>query len=285
LAVYRFSRVSEFFQVTNRAHARQDASSAILQMNSLRVAVIGTPRCGNTWVRSVLGDVLKLEQLAVHNYAELEAIPKRAIVQLHWYREPRFQSFLRDHGFRTLVLTRHPLDVLVSILNFIRHEPLTARWLEGNAEIPAALVGQPPTSREFLQYATSWGAENILGISYQWWHDSDTVKARYEELVLRPQQTLISLARAFDPGAEDENGAIGRFSLPFFRNLPNKHGWQGRPGLWRELIVYFDARSIYKRHKRVFDTMNYTVRPYVLSRAGALKRWKELTAEEATNGS
>jgi hypothetical protein len=246
-------------------------------MSSLRVAVIGTPRCGNTWVRSVLGDILKLEQLAVHNYTELESIPDRAIVQLHWYREPHFQRFLRDYGFKTLVLSRHPLDVLVSILNFIRYEPATARWLEGNAEIPPSLVGQPPTSTEFLQYATSWGAENVLCISYQWWHDPDAIKVRYEELVKRPQETLLSLARMFDPNAQDQNGAISRFSLPFFRNLPNKHGWQGRPGLWRELIVYFDARCIYKRHKRVFDVMDYSVRPYLLSRAGALRRWEELT--------
>jgi hypothetical protein len=248
-------------------------------MNSLRVAVIGTPRCGNTWVRSVLGDILKLEQLAIHNYTELESIPDRAIVQLHWYREPCFQRFLRDYGFKTLVLARHPLDVLLSILNFIRHEPLTARWLEGNAEIPPTLVGQPPTSSEFLQYATSWGAENVLAISYQWWHDPDAVKVQYEELVQRPPETLLRLARIFDPAAWDENGAIRRFSLPFFRNLPNKHGWQGRPGLWRELIVYFDARSRYKRHKRVFDVMGYSVRPYLLSRAGALRRWKELTTQ------
>ncbi|MBV8359633.1 MAG: hypothetical protein JO189_17100 [Deltaproteobacteria bacterium] len=250
-------------------------------MKSLRVAVIGTPRCGNTWVRSVLGDILKLEQLAVHNYTELQSIPDRAIVQLHWYREPRFQRFLRDYGFRTLVLTRHPLDVLVSILNFIRYEPLTARWLEGNAEIPTSLVGQPPTSHEFLQYATSWGAENVLGISYQWWHDPDAVKVRYEELVKRPHEALLSLARMFDPTAWDENGAIGRFNLSFFQNLPNKHGWQGRPGIWRELIVYFDALSIYKRHKRVFDVMEYSVRPYLLRRAAALRRWKELTTEKA----
>ena len=124
-------------------------------MNGLRIAIISTPRCGNTWVRVVLSDILKLEQLAVHNYSELESIPDRAIVQLHWYREPRFQCFLRDYGFKTLVLSRHPLDVLVSILNFIRHEPLTARWLEGNAEIPpsldratAYLEGVPPIRDE-----------------------------------------------------------------------------------------------------------------------------------------
>jgi hypothetical protein len=251
-------------------------------MNNLRVAVIGTPRCGNTWVRLVLADILKLEPLSVHNYSELGAIPERAIVQLHWYREPRFQRFLQDNGFKTLVLSRHPLDVLVSILNFIRYEPLTARWLEGNAEIPASLIGEPPISRAFVQYATSWGAENVLSISYQWWHDSHAVKVRYEDLVKRPHKALLSLAREFDPAARDENGAIGRFSVPFFQSLPNKHGWQGRPGLWRELIVYFDARAIYQRHRRVFEVMDYSVRPYLLSRTGALRRWNELTAD---NGS
>ena len=117
----------------------------------------------------------------------------------------------------------------------------------------------------------------MLAISYQWWHDPDAVKVRYEDLVQRPREALLGLARVFDPAVCDESGAIDRFNLTFFRNLPNKHGWQGRPGLWRELIVYFDARSIYKRHKRVFDLMDYSVRPYLLTRAGALRRWKELT--------
>ncbi len=246
-------------------------------MASLRVAVISTPRCGNTWVRSVLGNILKLEQLAVHNYAELKAIPDRAILQLHWYREPGFQRFLHDYGFKMIVIARHPLDVLVSILNFIRHEPLTARWLEGNAEIPPSLIGQPPTSNEFLRYATSWGAENVLSISYQWWHDPEALKIRYEQLVQRPHQTLLNLARAFESEALDVNGAVDEFNLPFFRGLPNRHGWQGRPGLWRELIVYGDARTIYKRHKRFFEVLDYSVRPYWLSRASALRRWEELS--------
>jgi hypothetical protein len=248
-------------------------------MNSLRVAVISTPRCGNTWVRSVLGDILQLEQLAVHDFSELESIPDRAIVQLHWYREPHFQHFLLEHKFRTLVLARHPLDVLVSVLHFIRYEPLTARWLEGNAEIPSSLIGQPPTSRAFLEYATSWGAENLLAISYQWWHEPDAIKVRYEELVKHPKQTLLSLARRFDPAAHDKSDAISRFSLPFFQKLPNRHGWQGRPGLWRQLIVYFDARTIYRRHRRVFDVLAYSVPPYFRSRAAALRHWEELSAE------
>ena len=132
-------------------------------MSTLRIAVISSPRSGNTWVRSVLGDILGLQQFAVHNYIELDNIPDRCIVQLHWYREPNLQRFLGGRCFKVLVLARHPLDVLVSMLNFIRHEPLTARWLEGNAEIPKSLAGQAPTSQDFLKYAMSWGPKICLG--------------------------------------------------------------------------------------------------------------------------
>jgi hypothetical protein len=250
-------------------------------MDTLRIAVIGSPRSGNSWVRFVLADILGLQQLAVHNYVELDSVPVRCILQLHWYREPNLQRFLRDRCFKTLVLARHPLDVLVSVLNFIRHEPETARWLEGDAEIPQDLAGQPPTSRKFLRYAKSFGAANLLGVSYQWWRDPDAIKVRYEELVQCPDEALLNLARAFDPAASDENDAIGRFDLPFFQKLPNKHGWQGRAGLWRQLIVYSDARAIYRRHKPMFDLMGYSVWPYLLTRAAALHRWKELTVGDA----
>lgn len=253
-------------------------------IDRLRVAVVSTPRSGNTWVRSVLGEILELEQIAVHNYAEIGKIPDRCIVQLHWYRESNFQRFLNENGFRILVLARHPLDVLISILNFVRHEPQTARWLEGNAEIPTDFAGKPPTSREFLRYATSWGAENVLSISYQWWHHAGAVKARYEDLVRRPADALLELARAFAPDACDRNGAVSRFNLDFFQQLPNRHGWQGRSGLWRKLILRSDAQKIYRRHRRIFDVLGYSVGVYWLTRAAASRKWEELAAQTEASG-
>src|SRR5205807_380982 len=140
-------------------------------MSSLKIAIIGTPRSGNTWVRRVLTQALDLKEIAVHNPRDIPVLlPERVALQIHWYREPNFQTFLRSNGFKVVVMARHPLDVLVSVLTFIRHEPLTARWLEGNAEFPPDLAGHPPASPSFVAYATSWGAENLLSVSYQWWH-------------------------------------------------------------------------------------------------------------------
>ena len=137
-----------------------------------RIAIISTPRSGNTWVRSVLAHALTLEEIAVHNPRDIQdVLPQRLILQVHWYREPNFQAFLRNEGFQVLVLRRHPLDVLLSVLSFVQREPGVARWLEGNTGLPAGLAKLTPVSPDFAAYATSFGAENLLSISYQWCHE------------------------------------------------------------------------------------------------------------------
>jgi hypothetical protein len=110
-------------------------------------------------------------------------LPPKCCLQIHWYREPNFQRFLHLHSFHIVTLRRHPLDILISVLHFIQHEPQTAVWLKGNAEIPAQLSGEAPTSDAFLEWAISWGAENLLSISYQWAHHPSAIKLSYEELV------------------------------------------------------------------------------------------------------
>jgi len=69
---------------------------------------------------------------------------------------------LFENRFKVVSIARHPLDVLISILHFIRYDQSTERWLEGNGEIPSALKEQPPTSALFVRYALSWGAETCL---------------------------------------------------------------------------------------------------------------------------
>ena len=245
----------------------------------MRIAIIGTPRSGNTWVRSVLRDALDLPEFAVHNYRDLPPVlPERAILQLHWYREPGFQAFLHGNGFRTVVLARHPLDVLLSVLHFVRHEPRTSRWLEGNVELPAALSSGSPVSEAFERYATSWGAENLLSVSCQWWLDSAATRMRYEDLVDDPRRAFRHLIGAL--GGEDGrlDAALAGNGFDVFRRTPNRHGWQGTPGLWRRLIPPAVARRIRSRHARVFDTLGYRVPRYVLTRRQARQTWTHLVA-------
>src|ERR1700722_13128489 len=116
----------------------------ILRM-PLRIAIVSSPRCGNSWVRMVLARALNLAEITIHNWKDItEELPNDCILQIHWYREPNFQSFLRKNGFRLIVLARHPLDVPLSVLHFVRYEPMTARWPEGNCAISPELIESSP---------------------------------------------------------------------------------------------------------------------------------------------
>jgi hypothetical protein len=243
----------------------------------LRIAIVSSPRSGNTWVRMVLARALDLEEIAVHNWADLPStLPENCILQIHWYREPNFQSFLRKNKFYLIVLARHPLDVLLSVLHYVRYEPMTHRWLEGNCAIPPELAGSSSVSAAFNQYATSWGAENLLSISYQWWHEPAALRIRYEELVRDPIGRFSAIAKAFDGKTEKLQPILQEISFEKFRATPNRHGWQGQPGLWGRLIPTFTALNIYLYHRRIFDALGYPLPLSLTTLAHAKRSWERL---------
>ncbi len=243
-----------------------------------RIAIISTPRSGNTWVRSVLARALDLDQLTAHSLYDLPTeLPHRLILQLHWYREPKFQSFLQANGFQTLVLARHPLDVLLSVLHFARGEAEVAYWLGGDAGLPADMGASEPMSKVFRVYSTGQGAANLLSVSYQWWQEPTAVTARYEDLVREPAKGFERLVAALGGGREHSlKEALSIDWLSVFQSLPNRHGWHGKLGLWRELITTDMALRIYFRHRRVFQRLGYSIPITLRARHAAERNWKRL---------
>lgn len=122
----------------------------------LRIALLGTPRSGNTWLRLLLGDAAGVSTLAVHEFtgAVLADLPPECVVQIHWRRDPEFLKLLAANGFRVLTIARHPFDVLISILQFAIHENESDRWLCGRGGDESGLFGAMPRSRAFVEYAT-----------------------------------------------------------------------------------------------------------------------------------
>jgi len=113
----------------------------------------------------VLCDALGVEEDAQHNYLDFRDIPDAIGIQIHRPREPNFQKFLKDNGFRPVVMLRHPLFISRSVK-----------------------------------------------------HD-----------------------------------------LGMFQALPNKRGWQGRFGLWRDIMPSRHTQLIYERHKALFNALGYGV--------------------------
>jgi hypothetical protein len=165
----------------------------------MRIFLACTPRTGNLWIRRVVARVLDLPNFAAHNPGEIDwdHLPERCLVAMHWHCTAAFSGFLRNHGFRTIVTVRHPLDVLVSILHFALLEPMTARWLEGESGNEKPLIGATPVSKEFATYCLSYRAASLLSISREWRNEAEAI-IRYEDFLASPRSASQQILRALN---------------------------------------------------------------------------------------
>ena len=244
----------------------------------MRVAVVSSPRSGNMWLRRLLVAAYGLEERSAHTPDEVDwgGLPERCALQLHWHRTADFRRRLRGDGFRVVVLARHPLDVLLSILHFAPHEPATARWLDGEGGDESALAEADPASPAFLAYAVGPRARALLSITPEWWGRAD-VGVRYESLVEDP---VAELGRVCDALGRrplvDPETAVHVVTFKRLRyEATNQHFWQGRPGLWKELIPTHAALEIAAAYPEM-AALDYHVG---VDDPTARERWRAIAVE------
>ncbi len=184
------------------------------------------PRSGSTWLRFLLAHVLTGHVdssmhvantiLDVHKPGSIDGLAneRSAIVKTHF-------PFSPDHPFierttRCVVLIRHPLDVVVSVANYVCRQ--------GGLD----LVDVPPLIDRFselfaktggLPYDSFWSSCGRWDENIRSWLDQDefpTLLVRYEDLVKYPARELGSIVRFLWP--ESNVTAIPRF-LRFTRRL------------------------------------------------------------------
>lgn len=203
---------------------------------------------------------------------------------MHAHPTPEFLSFLKGRGFRLLVITRHPLDVLVSILQFSKREPATARWLGGEGGDESSLANATPLDRAFVDYCTSERASALLGVSPQWLSFADAV-AKYEKLVAHPNTELTTiLNRLRVVPVHPLQQVIAENSIKNLRSslsAYSRHFWRGEPGLWRQLLPRQIAQKIATQHQRFFDQLGYVCDfDPRLTPERALRNWHNLSPPE-----
>lgn len=249
------------------------------QAASVRIAVISTPRSGNTWLRRLLVIGYGLDEVAVHSPQDVPALPpSRVALQIHWDNAADLEPYLEEHQFRVVTIARHPFDVLMSILHFSQHEPETSRWL--NRDHTSRLVGANPTSPEFRAFASGPDARRLLSVTPHWWHRPGVTGVTYEDLVAdtRPVMERVAANLGLEPAsAADASAAVDAGSFAHFAAMPNHHGWQGSPGLWRSLITADLAAELAEVHQDALAVGGYdaTGDPE-LRVADVIRRWDEL---------
>lgn len=227
----------------------------------LRIALLGTPRSGNSWLRLLVGGATGIVTTAVHELTDavLEGLPRECVVQIHWRREPDFRARLAEHGFRVLTIARHPLDVLISILQFAIHESESDRWLLGRAGDESGLFGAMPGSRAFVEYAASDRARELFGVSADWWQQPEVTSVRYEDLVRDPLGEILRLRNVYRPeSTADLSEIVARYELAQLRKDSfNNHFWKGQPGHWRRFLTADIAGEIAAAHADHFARLGY----------------------------
>ena len=249
----------------------------------MRLLVVSTPRSGNMWARRLLRRLYDLEERSTHSIDGLdwERLPDRCVVQLHADRTPELEDVLDRHGFRKVVLARHPLDVLVSILHFARHEPETAHWLEGRGGDEHTILDADPTSRAFVRYATGRRAAALLSVTPQWW-TATPARLRYRDLVWHPDTTLAGLVEALheEPRERIERALEDVTFDSLRREARNQHFWRGQPDGWRYVMTARVARRIERANRDVFEQLGWVVDPDPeLDKRTARARWTDLLVE------
>ncbi len=234
--------------------------------HSLRVAVIGSPRSGNTWLRGLLALIYGLDELAVPTPEQVDwdTLPARCALQIHWLRQEPFVSLLERHGFQVVSPARHPLDVLISSLNYQQYVPEPHRWVGADGQ-ERTLVGATPRSPAFLEYAGSNHPGSLLSFTPDWWAEPSVHRVRYEDLIADGVGTMKRLVEWIDPrGGLPIDKVVAARSLEQERSQPgvwHYHFWQAEPGLWRRLLPAWVARQIADAQLEVFQALGYHCDP------------------------
>lgn len=223
----------------------------------MRLAVIGTPRSGNSLLRKVLSHAYGLGEVGSHDPEYLLGdLPDNTVFQVHAACTPQVQASLRRQGVLVVTPTRHPLDTLLSMLHFAQFEPEVDRWLGG--EYLADLPGCDPTSRAFREFALGEGAGALLGVSVGWAPHADVV-IDYTESATEPLTVLAHEGLGAHRIVGD--AAVMREVSAFdaFHRTGNMHGWLGRAGYWTSFIPGHLAADIQSAHSAAFAVGGYGI--------------------------
>jgi hypothetical protein len=276
-------------RAVRRGGAAENRSDFETAPTILRLAIVSTPRSGNTWLRHMLSSTFAMHELDRHRPSDVPwgDLPERCVLQIHWLREAPFASLLERHSFRVVTLARHPLDMLISLLHWVVRCPHPESvWtdnpaLGGDRGTEVLLLGASPTSEAFLAWACSPRAVALLSVSLQWWDAPGCIGVRYEDLVRSAPDELQRIAGQLgvEPSRDPAEVAAAH-TMDRLRDMqrePSQHYWQGQPGLWRRLLPAAEARRIAAAHAPSFARFGYVFDPdETLSRADAATAWRRL---------
>ena len=226
-----------------------------------RVAIIGTPRTGNAWIRRVLAAVLDAEEFPVAHPADLdwECLPERFVIQLHRQRSRLLERALRERGIAVISTARHPLDVLLSVLAFVQGEQSATEWGLEHGGNEVRLQGSGARDFAFLDWALSSRARELLSLTPAWWSTPTTHRVRYEELMADPDAGFAALLEQCELEAlGDPKRSVANHTAAKVRaRSGGGRWWQATPYAWRQSLSAEYVDTLMDAHHEVIVGLGY----------------------------
>jgi hypothetical protein len=285
-------------QVRRTTPLRRLAEAPPGALGPRRLAVLGTPGTGDTWLRELLARVFSAEQLAAQHPADLswEALPERMVLQLHWQPTEYLRRLLRAHHVAVVSVARHPLDVLLAVLRSAQREHSARSRLQPEVAGEQLLRGATPNDEVFLEWAQGPTAAGLLAMTPAWWRDEDTIQVRYEQLCAAPAATLRAIAGTglrlpngdLSVGDEEREVLDARICQAVEMKAPEhpepSRGVQARPaspGRWEQLLLASSVERLVAAHPEIWDELGYPVATSRLTDRRAAQHVWQLSADEA----
>jgi hypothetical protein len=232
----------------------------------VRLAVMASPRSGGTWLRFLLEGLYAIPGVSVPDPAALDwqSLPSGCVLHIHWHRTPALAQTLEDEGFQVVSVARHPLDLLLSVLQFCRHDDSPLQWLGGENGDERSIRGVLPNSPAFIRYASGPRAAALMAVNREWWPAPGALQVRYEELAADAPRELDRIEATLEKPARRRAGAVAASAtIPRLRKKIGvaHHFWQGRPDLWKQLLTAPVAERIALAHSLYGAELRYACKP------------------------
>ncbi len=193
-----------------------------------------------------------------------QGLPSECVLHMHSRRTPALARTLDEEGFRVVSMARHPLDLLISVLQFCQHDDTPLQWLGGENGDERSIRGALPNSEVFIDYACGPRAAALTSVNREWWPAPGALQVRYEEWVANTPRELRRMEVALEKSARRPAAAVvASATIPQLREKTgvSHHFWQGKPGLWRRMLTAPAVKRIALAHALYCTELRYTCDP------------------------
>lgn len=166
------------------------ASSAEPAAEPLRILIVSTPKSGNTWLKLLLGEAYNLPMVELPDNPrdiDLAVLPDSWVAQQHYWFEAGTREWLERNGVVVLTTVRHPADVFVSLWHHVKRAALPPVY---DARHSGYLQTDGPAMGAAAEAFARQGFYRDLHVSISWLRAGESLCVRYEDLWLRPFETL-----------------------------------------------------------------------------------------------